>query len=116
MKRREIAVLFQFLIDRFIKDEKRLPFHARDLKEFFQRKGQPLDISEFYFLEIWPISGERVRIEYSVKKNTRNFYGLPEYSRESIEITGSFGDAVKTSELFPEPKLEWPLKELWDVS
>lgn len=114
MKRREVAIFFQFLIDRFVRDKKRLPYHTQDLKDFFQGKGQPLDLSLFYLLEIRPISKETVRVGYSVKKNPYQLHPHTEYLYESIEITRSFSGSQKESELFPDPKWEWLPMEFWD--
>ena len=106
LNRREMAVMFQFLIDRFQRDKKRLPFHSEDLKDFFQRRENPLDLSMFYFLKIIPISRTTVRIDYSVKKTPSKFYMRTEYLYESIEITGSGKESTKESEFFPRPKFE----------
>src|SRR5581483_10781482 len=106
MTRREIEVLFQFLIDRFQRNKKRLPFHVRDLKDFFQSEGHQLDFSEFYFLEIKPISREGVRVKYSTHKNPYKFYSRNEYLFDSIEIVVSSKGSTKENELFPEPKVK----------
>jgi len=114
MKRREVAILFQFLIDRFVRDKKRLPYHTQELKDFFQDKGQPLDLSAFYLLEIRATSRETVRVGYSMKKNPYKIHMHTEYFYESVEISCSLSEPEKESELFPEPKWEWLPRELWD--
>jgi hypothetical protein len=114
MKRREVAMTFQVLIDRFHRNKKRLPFHVEDLKCFFQSVENPVDLSMFYFLEIRPISQEEVRIKYSVKKDPYKRYTRTEYLYESFDITSSVKQSTEESELFPDPKFERFLPGLFD--
>ncbi len=65
-----------------------------------------MDFSMFYSLRIRPISREKVRVQYSVKKNPHKFYLRAELLFESVEITRSIKETTKETELFPRPKLE----------
>lgn len=114
MERREVEILFQFLIGRFVRGKKRLPYHTQELKDFFQDKGQPLDLSPFYLLEIRAISQETVRVGYSVKKDPHKNHGHIGCFYESVEIACSFSGSEKGSGLFPRFKREWLPRELWD--
>ena len=110
MKRLEVATLFRFLIGCFVRDKKRLPYHTQDLKDFFQGKGQALDLSSFYLLEIRPTSRETVRIGYSVRSNEYGTHASTGFFYESVEVTYPFSGP----ELFLESKWEWPPREFWD--
>jgi hypothetical protein len=107
MKRHEIAKEFCFLFECFQKIKKRFPFSVKDLEDFFQNRGHHLDFSRFYFLEIAPISPEKVSVRYSIKKGPNKYF---KYIYQTIEIACSINESTQEVEVFPEPQFVglWP--------
>jgi hypothetical protein len=89
------------MIDFFQKLKKRLPRHIREVKDFIEGLGYPLELSEFQKLTLEPLSDNRLVIEFSL------FTGEDKWTPcQKVEARYFLDELTEESEFFSGLNLE----------